>query len=376
MRSRFLSGRWSESAGVVVARALVIGWVVWAVGCAGKPEALRGPIVAHDPRDVGGLEASEQMVGVTDGGMGVDSSGRRALGASIDGQAIDASELGEMLSEAAGEEVLAETALDAVLRARCKAAGIEITRSDVEAEEARLREAVSRAAGEGSTLPGERADGRATERLIDRVRTRRGLGPMRFSRLLERTAMLRRLSASEVASVDESELRRAYEVRYGERVRCRVMRGASASEVGAWVARARVGADVEVAFARVAMEHSMDPSASVGGLVAAFSTSDPAYPAALREAIEGLAVGGMTPVVSVGGVEGGYAAAMLVERLPGTGESFDQVRDSLVKELEQERERRAMEAYARRAMGEARVRAESPGLQWSWRRRVVREVVP
>lgn len=185
--------------------------------------------------------------------------------------------------------------------------------------------------------------------------------------------MLRRLSAGEVASVDEAELRRAYEVRHGARVRCRVLRGVSAAEVGACVARARKGVDVEVAFAREAMEHSTDPSASVGGLVPLFSTSDPAYPAALREAIEGLEVSGISQVV---GVEGGYAAAMLVERVPGSGDSFDRVRESLVKDLEQERERRAMEAYTRRALAEARVRADSPGLQWSWRRRVEREVVP
>lgn len=378
MRGRFLRGRWSESVGVVVAGLMALGLVVGVSGCGGDAAASRGPISVHDPRDVGGLEASERLVGARVDGLGAE---RRALGASVDGQAIDADELCEMLSEAAGEEVVAEAALDQVLRARCKAAGIEITRSDVEAEEARLREAVARsvsrsvvgAAGAGLGVSGEGADSGETERLIDRVRTRRGLGPTRFARLLERTAMLRRLSAGEVASVDEAELRRAYEVRHGARVRCRVLRGVSAAEVGACVARARKGVDVEVAFAREAMEHSTDPSASVGGLVPLFSTSDPAYPAALREAIEGLEVSGISQVV---GVEGGYAAAMLVERVPGSGDSFDRVRESLVKDLEQERERRAMEAYTRRALAEARVRADSPGLQWSWRRRVEREVVP
>lgn len=375
MRDRFLSGRWSESVGVVLAGAVVVGLAVGAVGCGRDAAASRGPIAVHDPRDVGGLEASERLVGARSNGAG---GVRHAFAASVDGQAIDANELGEMLSEAAGEEVLAEAALDQVLRTRCKAAGIEITRNDVEAEEVRLREAVSRAALAGETgaeqpMPAGGAESGATERLIDRVRTRRGLGPIRFARLLERTAMLRRLSAGEVASVDEAELRRRYEVTYGARVRCRVMRGASATEVGAWVARARRGGDSEVAFAREALEHSTDPSAGVGGLVPAFSTSDPAYPAALREAIDALDVGGITGVVSV---DGGYAAAMLVERVPATGELFDRVRDSLVKELEQERERRAMEAYARRALAEAQVRAASAGLQWSWRRRVEREVVP
>src|SRR5690606_3630103 len=81
-------------------------------------------------------------------------------------------------------------------------------------------------------------------------------------------------------------------------------------------------------FAELAMRHSIDASASRGGLLAPISTVDPAYPLAMLKAIDGLvaraeadgarADGGDGEVSEVVAIDGGYALVQLVERLEGS----------------------------------------------------------
>ena len=293
----------------------------------------------------------------------------------VDNAVVDA-----MLAESAGGVVVEELVLEEALRGEMRARGLTLGEHAADDERALLVQMI----GENAGVQGR--DER--ERLLEEVRRNRGLGPVRFGKLLERSAMLRALVRAQDAVKEgieptEQDVRQAYEIKYGERVRARLILVRTFEEAGKALelVRPAPGQGPAHAFGDVAAEVSVDPSAARGGLIEPVSPSDPRYPAAIRGVFAGLATGAVSDAVSVSwpgpatGADGaerplvqGYAIVKVEERIPGAGVDFDRVRDDLRREIRTVRERAAMDRLARQLTAGS-VRSATvldPALGWSW----------
>lgn len=282
---------------------------------------------------------------------------------------IEWSELQSHIAEAAGGQVLEEIVLGRALKQLTAARGIRIEPSAIDRERGMLTSVLARAAG----VP--ESEGAA---LLERVRTNRGLGPERFGALLERNAMLRALvraesgsgagSAGDVARVSDEDLREAYALKYGVKIRTRLI--LVRSEKSAREAAARL-AEGEP-FAEVAAQVSVDPSAAVGGLLDPFSPADPNYPASVRKVASELGQGKVSPPIGVSwGGNQGYALLKVEERIepPPTTPTLEAVAEELRAEVGLVRERAAMDRLARRLIAESKVTVFDRSLGWSWEKR-------
>ena len=309
-------------------------------------------------------------------GTGAPARPRLMLGnRGVDNAVVDA-----MLAESAGGVVVEELVLEEALRGEMRARGLTLGEHAADDERALLVQMI----GENAGVQG--LDER--ERLLEEVRRNRGLGPVRFGKLLERSAMLRALvrdqdAVKEGIEPTEQDVRQAYEIKYGERVRARLILVRTFEEAGKALERVRPapGQGPAQAFGDVAAEVSVDPSAARGGLIEPVSPSDPRYPAAIRNVFAGLATGAVSDAVSVSwpgpatGADGaerplvqGYAIVKVEERIPGAGVEFDRVRDDLRREIRTVRERAAMDRLARQLTAGS-VRSATvldPALGWSW----------
>lgn len=263
----------------------------------------------------------------------------------VDAESIAFESLRDALSEAAGAAVVEEAVLDARLRAEAARAGVTLTKDMIEAERARFE--ASLAAG------GVDADNAGAA--LERVRRQRGLGPARYAALLGRNALLRAMVQPEV-SISGASIEQARALRYGEKRRVRVITTATAGEAAAARSRLERGE----AFASVAAEVSTDTSAARGGLIGNVSAADPAYPVALRRAIESGGVGTVAGPVSV---DGGFALVLVEGVSPAETPGADA--DALLERDARERqERLLMDALARRLASRPGVRVLDPALSW------------
>lgn len=274
----------------------------------------------------------------------------------IEGRQVEWSELRPLLSEAGGAAVLEEVALDALLERQLERSGRRLEEGAVQRE----RELLLRA------IAGEGAGEEVRERLLEQVRRQRGLGPRRFERLVRRNAMLRSLVGPEVR-IEEEDVRRAFELVFGPKVRARLIVLGSRRELEGVLGELRgLDGGREEAFAARAKRSSVDPSGALGGLLEPFHLEDPAYPRALRRALGEVEPGQMTPIVELRGM---WAVGMLVERVEAEATTFDAERGELSRRLRLREERNAMEALAQRLVGSAKVDIGDASLRWAWRSR-------
>jgi parvulin-like peptidyl-prolyl isomerase len=264
------------------------------------------------------------------------------------------------LAEAAGGQVLEEVALGLALKDECARAGVSVGEEQVRAERALLGEQLTRTAG---------VEAGEAESLIERVRRSRGLGEARFRGLLERNAGLRALvragRGDAPVNVTAEDLATAYELKYGPRVKARMILVRSLERAAEAAARLRNGE----AFADVAMTTSIDPSAERGGLLDPFSLADQNYPVGVRRALEAAPAGKVSdPIAVTWGREAGYV--IVKKEGVQAADPSAPTRESAERELEREvrtvRERAQMEALARRLVRSAGVTVMDRSLDWSW----------
>lgn len=301
-----------------------------------------------------------------------------------------------MLSEAAGGVVVEELVLERALEVAMQGEGLNLSPAMIDAERALLAESLASAAG---VTPSE------GERLIEQVRRNRGLGPVRFEKLLRRNAMLRVLvragvdsrgagagGGSGIANITEEDITRAYAIKHGPRVQARLILVRSMDLAVRTLERVRpraagaegvAGAGGEP-FGEVASEVSIDPSSQAGGRLALVSIADPTYPEAVRRAFETLQPGEISDVLAVtwggrsGGAAGGasesnpeqgFAIVMVEKRVENTSApSLSGARDALTREIRTVRERAAMDRLARdlAAAGARSTTVFDRSLDWSW----------
>lgn len=307
---------------------------------------------SNGPRkdDLKGIEAAERAAG------DAAAAGPQPV-AIIKGQGVQWGDLDRMMAEAAGGLILQEVTLDRMLESRAAAAGVRITDADIAAERKALVDAITRSAVTNEN---------EAERLLENVRRNRGLGDVRFAHLLGRNAKLRKLIAP--VSVSDEEVRQAFDIRHGPKYRTRVIvapTDRAAAEVRKELDQAPANLDERsMFFATVAAKRSTDPSASRGGMLEAISAADPAYPAGLRGAVQGMNVGDISPVLAV---DKGYAVVLLEEKIPAQEVAFEGAAAGIRAEVLVRRERLAMDSLAKDLLRDAGVRVMDPSLAWSWR---------
>ncbi len=274
--------------------------------------------------------------------------------ARIDGESVSWGELGSMLGEASGAMVLREIALDRAVKRECGLRGVVIDEKAINAEEARLLDSIERDTASPRVESGV---------MLESIRRTRGLGDVRYRRLLERNARLRALVGPSV-QVADSEVEQAMQVRYGARYRVRAI--VMATEREALQLKKELekdGAALDVAFARAAALKSTDASAARGGLLEPISPADGSYPAAIRVLLPNLEPGKVSPVISV---DRGFAMFMLETRIDAT-KPVEGAFESAKAEIRVRKERIGMEAEAKRLLAKTQVTPLAPGLEWSWR---------
>lgn len=270
------------------------------------------------------------------------------------------SDLTPQLAEAAGGQVLEETTLGIVLKEECARRGLKIGDAEIQAE----RDLLGKMLAQAAHVPASEG-----ESLIRSVRRSRGLGDIRFRSLLERNAQLRAMVREGIGepaiTITQADIDTAYELKYGPRVRARlilVRSQATAAQAQGLIKGGRT-------FADVAAELSVDPSAARGGLIEPVSPADADYPVAVRKALEALKPGEVSEPLSVTwGDQTGYALVQVVEGVPTPKDA--PTREAASKSLELEirvvRERAQMDRLAKLLLKGAGVAVMDPSLSWSW----------
>ena len=257
---------------------------------------------------------------------------------------LDLNDIQASLLEAAGADIVRERALDRAIAREAARRDLDVDEAGIAMERTLLLETLS-------------GDPDRAERLLAELRRGRGLGPVRFSALLRRNALLRILVAEDIV-LAEDVVKGAWDKAHGAR---RVVRVIATRDLrSAEDARRRILAGED--FAVVAVESSMDSSALRGGRLAPISRLDPSWPAGFREAIFELEPGTLSPSIPV---EGRMIVLEVLEEIPADGVTFEEGRDRAERAAKLAAERLVMDRLARRLVPEEGIEALDPSLRWS-----------
>lgn len=283
-------------------------------------------------------------------------SGDRTIVAILNGEPVYGTDLYESALENSGGAALRDLILDRELRRELTRTKNELSPADIERERMLFLEGLAGAA---------EAEGSQVAALVDSLRRSRGLGPVNFERSLRRSAALRKLVGGSVDVRDE-DVAAAALVEFGPRARARVLvvrERELAGSLRADLLRAGAG-ERAMAFARAAVDHSLDASAGSGGLLARASPHDPGLAPPIREAVRTQPEGEVGPVLTL---DRGYALVLVESRVPGREPGADEL-VALRERVRARLERVAMESLADRLLGEAKVIVHDRSLRWSWER--------
>ncbi len=257
--------------------------------------------------------------------------------------------------------MIEELTLERALVNACARSGIVITRADIDHERAALVDAVLREVND------ERA---AAPQILERIRARRGLGPVRFEALLRRNAMLRALVRDSI-EVSESEIQLAHGISAGPRARVRLLVAPTAQAALDAAARIQTNAGstgLTLSFADEARRISTHASAGIGGDLGIVSPLDPALPEALRAQIDSAAAGQLTAIVQVGDSYGFALIEEQIDALPSS--ALTPARRAAIRtEIANRKERLEMERLAGRLVRDAEIQVIDPSFGWSFRTR-------
>lgn len=301
---------------------------VW-YGCTAAPDAK--PAVASPPQSA--VEPAATVVDARPAAL-------------IDGRSITWGELRAMLSEIGGAQALREVALDRAVERMVAEAGITITPIDLDAERVLLRETLH-------------DDPDVSLRLLNELRARQGLGPVRFNALMYRNAALRALVRDRV-TVNDAAVQRMHDVLHGPKRQARLMVLPTLPAAKQAIDRLENGHF----FGDVAVELSTDASATRGGLLEPISRSDASYPDALRGALWNLHVGEFSSPILLNDQ---YALLMLVREIEGDGVRLEAVRSEMQQRVRRQQERLLMDQLAREIIQNLSVTIFDDSLRESWR---------
>jgi len=233
----------------------------------------------------------------------------------VNGKDISRRQLAQACVERYGEDVLESLVNKQLIEHHCRNRGISITQADIEAEVDRIAKRF-------------RLD---REQWLGMLEQERGVKPEEYKRdILWPTIALRKLAGSQI-SVNEDELREAYETRFGPKVRARLIVLSDAKRAAQLQRQLAANPDD---FARVAMQESEDPnSASIGGLIQPIRlhTGEPL----VEQAAFALEPGQVSSVLQVGGQQ--VVLLKCDEHLPAHNVKMADVKPSLEESIREEK---------------------------------------
>lgn len=278
---------------------------------------------------------------------GGGAEGSRTPVAEARGQTVTWADLTPSLVELAGVTVLRDEFLDQRIAQELSAAGLVVSERDVAAERDHLIASLD-------------ADPNTAERLLDEIRQRQGLGPVRFDSLLRRNAGLRKLVAADVRITADA-LARHHDSLHGPRRVCRIVALQTLQDAD----QVKRELDAGASIADLAQRRSTDASAARGGLLPPIAKGDPTWPEALREALFSLELNQVSPPTFA---NGSYLVVRLEEIRAADGVSLDAVRPAVEASLRRAQERVLMEELALRYVRELRPEIYDPLFDQAWRR--------
>ncbi len=255
------------------------------------------------------------------------------LVAVVDGQSIEFDALRPALIELAGSTALRDAIVDQRLAARLAARGQHLDAQAIERERALLLDALH-------------ADRERAMELLGEIRTRQGLGEIRFAALLRRNAGLRALVASSVTMDDEG-IENAFDMLHGAKRVARLAVLASLADAERFCSDA-----TQSNFAELASTRSLDESAHRGGLLLPVARRDPSVPQGVRAALF------ITPVgsISTPTLDGSkFVVLQVLSETPADGVTREASRARCEELLRRSRERLLMDALARELAQESGV---------------------
>jgi len=264
------------------------------------------------------------------------------------GRQVPWGDLKPLLTELAGAQALEELLLDRALDDLAAERGVIITRDDLSRERTTLLESMH--------------EDRATAlQLLEDMRTARGLGPVRFERLLRRTAIMRAIVAPDI-EITEQSIARMHDLLHGPKRQPRLIVTQGLNDAQRALERIRGGEQ----FVDVATEVSIDPSASRGGLLAPIARQDPAYPPQLRETLWSIGIGAISDPILL---DNRYAIVQYQREFPADGMSLEETRQDVERMVRLDQERVLMDQLARQLLASQTVNVVDRSLRELWQRR-------
>lgn len=273
----------------------------------------------------------------------------------INGTPITRDQIQDDLSERAGKQAILDLVLDQQLDLEIRRQHIQIAQSDLEHEESIL---LSTIADENSPTMGYK--------VLDAIRSSRGMGANRYPRFLRRNAMLRKL-IGQSGQPSEAELDLAEQIAFGPRYQVRLFVGESESS-GAQLRRNIISSpdlSQRWIFAQECSTNSIHPSAARGGLIPDLSPVDPGYPSVITNAIMALSPGEISGILST---DAGYAIVLIESIIPATAPSHEQAR-SIREQLTFRKQSLEMQRLADELIRSAEVTVMDRALNWNWTNR-------
>ena len=270
----------------------------------------------------------------------------------LDGKLVTQAQLYRLIAPAHGGEALAEILVNRGVQDRLRQENIELTQAALDAERDVLLASLDQ-------------DPDQAARLLQEMRSQRGLNGQRFEGMLRRNAGLRALVRDQV-TINDAAIMQAYQLRYGERYRVRLI---VTDDLDA-LTKARKRALEGRSFIDLAIELSTDRSARQGGLLSPISPADPTYPKAIRDVLAKLGMDDVSARLSPPiALTEGYALLWLEEVLgPSDPPGLDQVRIELEAAVRRDLERVRMRQLAQTLIEQADVVVLDPLLDQAWRR--------
>lgn len=300
----------SKSLGIFLAGALVAG----CTGHSSDGPAVRDQMAASAVR----TPPSSQPAAP---GSSAKATVRGRPIATVNGEAIDRSELVELLIKSKGLGILQQLVLIRVVQQEAARRGLTCSEADVALEYERTIEADHF----NGKDPAQLTDARREQIIAEWTRTR-GVSREELDIAIRRQALLRKMVADQIR-VDEDMLRKEFARVHGEKAEVRHLQLAAPR----YFAEIKKRLDAGERFEDLVMTFSQNiVSREKGGLLPPFSATDTTVPPAFSKVAFALEPGQVSGLFET---EGNYHVIKLERRLPADDVTFDQVRDNLRKRV-------------------------------------------
>ena len=251
---------------IVQSNTQALLWIsLFLIGCAGRREVVQ--------RQAQQLQPKSPIVAI------------------VNTQAIRQENLWPSLIELGGGEVFQEYVLSIELETALQQRNFKVLPTDIQNEEQLLSTLVSGV----PTVSWASGASVVNDAAMNEIMLQQGYGKIRKSRLLWRNAALRKLVQDQV-TLNDAAAHRMYSIVHGPRYPTRIIVVSTLKEANNVISRINLGDN----FSDVAIDVSIDSSASRGGHVNSISTSDPTWPAPIREAISTIEVNTTSNPIFIG----------------------------------------------------------------------------